>query len=162
MALFGRKKPRKLTEEEERVLEHLPGDYDPLDAIPHVSPGAEARANDEGIMQVRMVLPPKPGLNEFLARKLGMRRNFRLQLDEQGTFFWKQIDGQANLKEIVKRLRKKYNLKHEEAVKAVVIFTKMLMARYVIQLEVPALAEWQAEQSEEQEPQEQQKEEEKQ
>jgi hypothetical protein len=139
MALFGRKKRRQLSPEEQQALSELGKDYDPLDAVPHISPGVEARADKAGHFQVRMELPPKPGLSEFLARNLGMRRAFRLQLDEQGTFFWNQIDGETNLKEISRRLRKQYKLKHEEAVSATVLFTKMLMARYVVQLEIPGL-----------------------
>ncbi len=139
MGLFNRKKKREIALREQEALQEAGSDYDPMEAIPHITPGAEARADQKGILQVRMELPPKPGIGEFLARHLGMRRSFRLQLDERGSFFWNQIDGKINLKEIEKRLRKQYKIKHEEALKATVIFTKMLMARYVIQLEIPGI-----------------------
>jgi hypothetical protein len=139
MGLFSRKKRREIAQREQEALSRAGSDYDPMDAIPHPSPGSEARADEKGIIQVRMELPPKPGIGEFLARHLGMRRSFHLQLDERGSFFWNQIDGEINLKEIEKRLRKQFKLKHEEALKATVIFTKMLMARYVIQLEIPGM-----------------------
>jgi len=112
-----------------------------LDAVPVVADDVEARVDSQEFVQLRRVLPPKPGLTAFLARKFGMRKDVRANLDEHGTFYWKLIDGRRTLKQIGERLREKYSLTAKESRDAVFIFTRSLMLRHLIYLDVAGIDE---------------------
>ncbi len=84
-----------------------------------------------------MEIPEKPGLKELLARKFGFRRAVQISLDERGSFFWAQIDGKRRLAEIERALRRQFKLNKQDSKEATILFTKMLMLRHLIHLEVP-------------------------
>ena len=60
-----------------------------------------------------------------------------MQLDEQGSFCWKQIDGERNLVEITRSYAKSFKVSSQDAENAVFHFTKMLMQRGLIGLTLP-------------------------
>lgn len=110
---------------------------DPLLAVPHVAPGVEAKRDAAGRFQVRRELPDLPGWREWLARRFGLRRAVRIDLDEQGSRFWDLMDGRRSLAEMVESLKREQGADDAESRKAVVLFTKALMLRHLIALEVP-------------------------
>lgn len=109
----------------------------PLDAVPVPSPDAQTRNDGNGHAQVRMEIPEKPGLKEFLARKLGFRRTVHIRLDEHGSFVWGQMDGERSLAEIEIALRRQFDMSEEDSTLAIIRFTKMLMLRHLIHIELP-------------------------
>jgi hypothetical protein len=100
-----------------------------------------ARADEQGRLQLKQSPPPGRGLRGFLARHFSMFPSRRACLDEKGTFFWQQIDGQTTLGEIEARLREHYRLEQRQSMDAVVLFTKMLMRRGLIALQLPDQAQ---------------------
>ncbi len=64
-------------------------------------------------------------------------REMHLQLDEQGAFYWKQIDGQTDLVEITRAYADSFDVSTKDAENAVFQFTKMLMRRGLIGLTLP-------------------------
>ena len=114
-----------------------PPHTDPFLAVAHLDPKAEAREDSNGHLQIRCKLPDRPGLGEFLARTLGFRRALRINLDERGTFFWNQVDGKRNLGEIEARVRRRYDLERQESRAATIVYTKGLLLRHLIHLELP-------------------------
>jgi hypothetical protein len=59
-------------------------------------------------------------------------------LDPKGAEFWALVDGCRSLRTIAARLGKRWKMETSEAEDAVILFTKMLMARQLIALEIPA------------------------
>jgi hypothetical protein len=113
---------------------------DPLAAVPHVAPGVEAKQDRAGRFQVRRELPDRPGWREWLARHFGLRRAVRIDLDERGSRFWNLIDGRRSLAEMVECIKRDLGADDAESRKAVVLFTKALMLRHLIALEMPGEA----------------------
>jgi hypothetical protein len=109
---------------------------DPFDAIPLVADGVESKTDLKGRLQLRKEIKPKPGLSERLARRLGFRRDIRINLDENGSLFFQSIDGRRSLKDIERSLRAKWGLSEEKSKNAVVLFTKMLMVRHLMYLQI--------------------------
>jgi len=109
---------------------------DPFEAVPVVADQVESREDVRSRVEVRVEFPSKPGLQEFLARNLRFRKIRRHTLDERGSFFWKQIDGNTSLAEIEKRQRRAFSLERRESRDAIVLFTKALMNRGLIYLKV--------------------------
>jgi hypothetical protein len=61
----------------------------------------------------------------------------RVNLDANGTAFWRQIDGRRSLRDIECVVRQQTQQDRKESEKATVLFTKMLMLRHLIYLVVP-------------------------
>ncbi len=110
---------------------------DPFAAIPFVGQNVEARSDSQGLIQLRMTLKPEPGVSHWLAHKLGMTRDARVNLDRRGSFFWSQIDGRRTLHDIERAMRERESLRRRESREAVVLFVKMLMSRRLIWLKSP-------------------------
>lgn len=110
----------------------------PFTAIPHAAPGVETRREDRGGVQLRQAMPEARGLKGWMARTLGMARFRRLDLDERGAVFWELIDGSRDLAEIENALRKRFGFDEAESRDAVILFTKMLMRRGWIALDLQA------------------------
>ncbi len=111
-------------------------DRDPLDAVPLVAPGIEARQDAHGLVQIRGRRPTKGRLDKFFAQTLRMRKPLRLDLDERGSFFWGLIDNHTDFHEIARRLDRKYRLTPDKAREATVMFACDLMRRGIIQVEI--------------------------
>ena len=118
-----------------------PPDYagpgrDPFEAVPVRNALAEHRVDSRSCFQLRLRFEPKPGFGSGLAKRLGFHRDVRVDLDPRGSFFWSQIDGQQNLRAIEQKLRNKFELDPEESRIATITFTKTLMLRHLIQLDL--------------------------
>jgi hypothetical protein len=109
---------------------------DPFDAVPIKNEQAEIRKDSQGCYQVRLRLKPKPGIASYLANKLGFHRDLRVDLDQHGSYFWAQVDGHRDLRAIEKKLRKRFSLEPDDSRKATLMFTKMLMLRHLVVLDV--------------------------
>ncbi len=117
-----------------------PPGTDPFLAVAHHDPQAETRQDSRGHLQIRRELPERPGLSEFLARALGFRRAVRVNLDERGTFFWRQLDGKRSLGEIETLLRRHYELTAQDSRAATMVYSKALLLRHLIHLELPHMS----------------------
>jgi hypothetical protein len=109
---------------------------DPLSAVPMFSPDVEWRADGADLVQVRRRWRPRRGVAGVLARTFKLDSLCRVNLDERGSFFWRQIDGQSDLGRIARRLAEQFDLGESEAREAAVAFVKQLMTRCLIVLEV--------------------------
>ena len=110
----------------------LQQDRDPFAAVPVRHERAEAREDSRGCLQIRLRLRPAFPL----AEKLGLHRDVRVDLDPQGSFFWSQIDGRQDLRAIEEKVRRQFSLEPDESRKATLTFTKLLMLRHLIQLDI--------------------------
>lgn len=109
---------------------------DPLAAVPVIAQGVEARADSNGLLQLRAAPPRKKGIMSAIAKKLGMHRHVRVDLDACGSMFWRRINGRRPLREIEAYIREQTGLDEKETKKAVVAYTKMLMQRHLIMLRI--------------------------
>jgi len=109
---------------------------DPLLAVPQIGPYVRVKFDSAGCAQIKRQPPPGRGVHAWLARKFGMHKYVRVNLDERGTFFWQQIDGHRNLRMISRLLLNRFGCKEGEANDAVVLFTKSLMRRGLIELDL--------------------------
>ncbi len=114
-----------------------PPHTDPFLAVAHLDPKAVVRTDTNGHLQIRREQPARPGISEFLARNLGFRRALRINLDERGTFFWNQVNGMWSLGEIEMRVRQHYDLEAQESKAAIIVYTKALLLRHLMHLELP-------------------------
>jgi hypothetical protein len=107
---------------------------DPLSAVPvagsHTS--LEVWPGGGGVLTRRVA--DESGVGAWLSRKLGYRQQRRYELDEVGACFWGQVDGQRPLSEIQRTLCSRYALSPEQARRAVVEFTALLMRRNLLVL----------------------------
>jgi hypothetical protein len=109
---------------------------DPLDAVPVRNTLAEHREDSRSCCQIRLRLEPKPGLGGRVIKRFGLHRDVRVDLDPCGSYFWSQIDGSQSLRAIERKIRNKFALNPEESRNATIMFTKTLMLRHLIQLNI--------------------------
>ena len=110
---------------------------DPFMAIPMVAPEVREEQSSEGELTLVHTAPVPLRYARFLGRFLGRERVSRTILDEQGTFFWRQINGRMPLNGIADAIRLHANKPDKQARKAVIAFTKDLMKRNLIVLKIP-------------------------
>ena len=111
---------------------------DPLSVVPAAEANVEARQDDCQRVQLRRMIEPKPGLYRRVARLLRYRHDVRVNLDEGGSCFWRQIDGRRDLGSIAVAVGKHLGVDDDEARKAVMAFTRALMIRRLIYLKLPS------------------------
>jgi hypothetical protein len=109
---------------------------DPMSAVPILSPDVEWRADGADLVQVRRRWRPRQGVAGLIARTFKLDSVCRVNLDQRGSFFWRQIDGQSDVRRIARRLAEQFDLADQEARDAAVTFVKQLMTRCLIVLEV--------------------------
>lgn len=109
---------------------------DPFEAVPVRNARAQHRVDSNSCYQIRMRLDPGHGVKALIAGRLGFHRDVRVNLDERGTFYWSQVNGKQNLESIEKKLRSKFALDADESRTATLMFTKMLMLRHLVYLDV--------------------------
>jgi len=110
---------------------------DPFEAVPMVAEGVRTEVGKDGVTVLVSATPVPMRYARLLGRFLGRERIARVILDENGTFFWRQIDGIRNLGQIANAVRKQMNRPEMEARAAVISFTKDLMKRNLLSLKVP-------------------------
>lgn len=111
-------------------------DRDPLDATPVVPEGVEVRYDSQKRVQLRREGPERGRIRKFLAEKFSMKKTVRVNLDERGTFFWKEINGRRTLHDIERKMRYAFSLEEPQSRKAVIEFTKTLMLRGLVALKL--------------------------
>jgi hypothetical protein len=113
---------------------------DPFAAVPMLPPNMEMRTDSRGMLRVRLH-QEATGFLRKVARVLGYRYTREIELDEQGTLYFKQIDGRKTLREIVAAMCDQMRGDPKETAGRVILFTKKLMTMNMILLKVPQLAE---------------------
>jgi hypothetical protein len=109
---------------------------DPFDAVPVRAENAEARFDASALAQIRMRIQPGKSIASRLRAKLGMHREIRVDLDQYGSRYWAMIDGRRSLGEIERHIREEFSLKPEQSRQATLHFTKMLMMRHLVFLDL--------------------------
>jgi len=109
---------------------------DPLDAVPVKAAGVTEEAGVGGALILVRRAPVPMRYARLLGRFLGGDRISRVVLDENGVFFWRQIDGVRTLRQIADAMRVRLNRPEGDARAAVIAFTKDLMKRNLIQLKL--------------------------
>lgn len=110
----------------------------PFEAVPLIAPGVVEERDAKGMLVLVHRTPVPTRYARLLGRYLGRERTSRTILDENGTFFWQQIDGKRSLGRIADAIRINLNQPEEQAREAVISFTKDLMKRNLIQLKLQA------------------------
>lgn len=108
-----------------------------LRCVPRIQEGVESREEASGLIQLRRTFGARRGFTGALAWRLGLRRRIRANLDEAGSFFWRQIDGVQTVSGIAQRVRKRCGCTKREAEEAALTFSRMLLTRHFIYLWSP-------------------------
>jgi hypothetical protein len=101
-------------------------------AVPLRAPRVEAQEGQDGRLRLCRAIDGRPGWRRALGRKLGFRKTARIDLDVYGSFFWKAIDGQADLSAISQQMAERFQLNPEQCASAVIDFAKSLMVRGLV------------------------------
>ena len=109
---------------------------DPLEAIPMVAEGVRTEVGENGATVLVSATPVPMRYARLLGRFLGRERIARVILDENGTFFWQQIDGIRTLRQISDNVRVRMNRPDGDSRAAVISFTRDLMKRNLLNLKV--------------------------
>jgi len=112
----------------------------PLDAIPIRIPGVEEKLDGRGQLHLRRLLPPRNRFDRWVRRLFQLTPAAELQVDGNGAEFWRLVDGRRTLRMIADQLARRFSLEAEAAGDAVILFTRLLMVREFIALEIPAAA----------------------
>ncbi|MCC5877096.1 MAG: PqqD family protein [Candidatus Sumerlaeia bacterium] len=110
---------------------------DPLAVIPCRAPGVEIREAPNGEVHLRKSYLPQGKLRQFLHKNIGWRKERFHNLDDRGTFFWNQIDGERTVAEIIDLLVKEWSITREAALEASIVYIQALMIRNLVVLEIP-------------------------
>ena len=108
---------------------------DPLAAIPMKPANVELREDSQGCLHLRLT-PTLGPVQRKVARWLGYDYTRKLTLDEDGTFYYRLVDGHHTLAAIVDELTRKLGQDRRDITTMVVTFTKMLMTRNMIVLKI--------------------------
>jgi hypothetical protein len=109
----------------------------PLDAVPVIPEEVEHEVDNLSRVLIRRPRPYPKGWRGRLSRRMRLRHDVRISLDERGSFFWNLIDGHRPLRDIARQLRREYSLGDQESRDATVKFTQTLMLRGAICLMLP-------------------------
>ncbi len=111
----------------------------PFEAVPLASPGVEVLRGKDDVKEgfvLRRALDIGDNWRARTLRKLRLDRAAHIKLDQAGSVYWRQIDGQRDLEQIAEGLAMEFKLSPEEARKSTLVFTKDLMIRQFIQLKI--------------------------
>jgi hypothetical protein len=99
---------------------------DKFAVVPCIPERVDRKYDSAGHLHLRIVLPPQ-GLAQRIADWVGYDYSHKLELDEQGTYFFAQIDGTTPLATIVTRMAQEYAWTDDQARERVILFTKKMM-----------------------------------
>jgi hypothetical protein len=106
-----------------------------LDAVPLRNQHCSVEKTDSG--QVRLSVPVRQTWLTRVARRLTSLPEYKkIELDEIGTYVWKQCDGRTNVKALIQKVSKRFKLSYREAEVSLTQYLKMLAQRNVIGLAV--------------------------
>ena len=108
----------------------------PLAAIPLIPGDIDHGADNLGLIQLRRRIQPKGSLTRRISRMVGFKYSARLNLDACGSFYWRQVDGTKNLDNIADAFATHFKCSTEEARTAVLKFTRTLLLRNMILLQI--------------------------
>ncbi len=111
---------------------------DPFVAVPILAEGVREETGAEGTVVLVRRVPVPMRYGRLLGRFLGRERVARTILDENGTFFWRQVDGVRTLGQIADAVRVKMNCPEAQARESVLAFTKDLMKRNLLSVKIRA------------------------
>jgi len=95
-----------------------------LDFIPKKSSKVKSQEREEGL--IRLIVP-RDSLMDRIVRKLFFTPEaFKIDLDELGSFVWKQIDGQKTIYEIGQQLKEEFKEEAEPLYERLVQFMNIL------------------------------------
>ncbi|OPZ87421.1 MAG: Coenzyme PQQ synthesis protein D [bacterium ADurb.Bin429] len=109
---------------------------DMLAVIPIRPENVETREDSQGMLHLRVMLAPE-GLVGRVAKWMRYDYSRTYELDEFGTYFYRQVDGTTSLKTIIRRMVKQFDKPYKDVEYAVVLFTKTLMMKNMLVLEMP-------------------------
>ena len=109
---------------------------DPLAVIPRRPENVEMKRDSRGMVHLRVWEEPK-GFKKTVARWLHYDYSRKIELDEHGSCYYEQVDGVKTLKEIIAAMMARFGQSRDEASQSVLLFTKQLMAKNLLQLVVP-------------------------
>lgn len=109
---------------------------DPLEAVPRPAPRVKAVSRGEDVLELQRRLPSATRWGAKIAKALHMQRFQRVKLDPLGSYYWKQIDGDTSLHDIAFALQRHTLQSLEECRSAVLVFTRDLMTRHMLQLKI--------------------------
>lgn len=107
-----------------------------LKVVPIQPAHVERREDSHGMLHLRVSVPPK-GLLKRVVDWLKYDYSRRYELDEFGSFFYRQVDGTTTLKTIVKRMAAHFDKSEDETEVAVIQFTKTMMTKNMLELQMP-------------------------
>ena len=107
----------------------------PLDAVPFIPESVEMKEDSAGNLQMR-VEQKLSRLRTRVAGWLGQDHSTKVALDEHGSFFIRQVDGERDLREIVKAMVVHSGRSREDVEAGVMLYTKKLMTKNMIALKV--------------------------
>lgn len=110
---------------------------DPLLAVALVADGVECKEETDSLLQLRRDATPKQGFGGWAARLLRQKYYAHIALDERGSYFWRQIDGQRTLREIAGSVTRQFSMTEAEGESVTILFVKELMTRGLIYLKMP-------------------------
>jgi hypothetical protein len=109
---------------------------DPFAVIPMKPDAVEMKTDSAGHVHLRLHAAPK-GFGATVARWLGYDYTRKLELDDMGSAFYRQVDGVTTLNAIVDAMAAHLDRPRGEAEQLVVLFTKKLMVMNMLALIVP-------------------------
>jgi len=115
---------------------------DPFAVIPIQPENVDQRRDSSGMIHLRLRIEPQ-GFAKKVAVWLRYDYARKIELDENGTFYYSHVDGETTLNIIVDRLAEKLGVERRDAEEAVILFTKKLMTMNMLALKVPATAQQQ-------------------
>lgn len=109
---------------------------DPFAVVPVVPENVEQKRDGAGALHLRLILRIK-GLKKAVADWLGYDYSRKLVLDELGSLYYGLIDGRRTLGEIVNCMLANTDRSRADLEKDVIMFTKTLMMKNMLMLQVP-------------------------
>jgi hypothetical protein len=106
-----------------------------LDAVPFIPESVEMKEDSAGNLQMR-VEQKLSRLRTRVANWLGQDHSIIVALDEHGSFFIRQIDGQKDLRQIVDAMVENSGRSREDVEAGVMLYTKKLMMKNMIALKL--------------------------
>jgi hypothetical protein len=111
-----------------------PTKSDMLAATPVRSDGATEKPAGPGKWNLTIPVRPTRWASVLLRIPGGMKKTF--ELDELGKFVWDACDGRTSVRQVIRKLAKRYNLNEREAEVATVAFLQTLTRKGLIAMAV--------------------------
>ena len=117
-----------------------PAIADPFAVIPVQPDNVDQRRDTSGKIHLRLRVEPK-GFTKKVADFLRYDYARKIELDENGTFYYGFVNGETPLSVMVEKMAEKLGVERAKAEEAVILFTKKLMTMNMIALKVPESAQ---------------------